>query len=132
MTTCVAARCVALMGAAAAGVSMIGAAQAQGITGEFLRSRCDRTSADWEKHDQWICGSYIRGAVDGIRTQAFLATGSFEAHVKVMPFCIPAGTDLDATIDVVVRYLEANPASRSQAGALAVSEALTATWPCPR
>ena len=128
----VAAGSIALVAIVVASASLIGPAQTQGFTAGVMYDICRDTISVDRNDNRLICASYIRGIVDTIRVQAFNATGSAEAHVQVMPFCFPAGTDAGATVDAFVRHVEAGRAARTDSAAMAVVEALRTKWPCSR
>lgn len=105
----------------------------QGLTADRLYRLChDRSSPDWNGPGQWVCPAYIRGLIDGARLQAFHVTGSAETYRRVMPFCEPPGTSMDAAIDVVMHFIETRPESRPLSAAATIYEAFSAAWPCSK
>ena len=108
-------------------------AAAHDLTGARLVQLCgDRNSAEWEQRGQWICASYVRGVMDGIRVQAMSVAGSVETYERLVPICLPPGGTADEAIRIVVRHLEAKPELRSRGAGVVVFEALRAEWPCAR
>lgn len=109
-------------------------AGAQGLTGERLYQICrDRTSAEWQEAGHYLCPGYIRGIIDGARLQALRdAKGSIPDHFKTLMICDPPTATGDEAIDIVVRFLEAQPEMRPLPAAVVVFQALGAAWPCKR
>ena len=68
------------------------------------------------------CSMYVAGALDGM----FLV----EAERDAPSFCLPKMTNQKAA-ELVVDYLEDNPAARNKAAAAAIYEVFEASFPCP-
>jgi hypothetical protein len=68
------------------------------------------------------CDSYIMGVADAM-----------SGHDVIYKWraCIPLNVRVQQVHDVVVKYLEANPAIRQNLGITLVADALTSAWPCP-
>ena len=87
------------------------------LNGNDLYAYC--TASDNSKRG--ICLGYVEGMADSI---GLMQTGSAAAV-----FCIPRVLAGQAR-DVVVKYLQENPAHRHETGATLVMEALHDAWPC--
>lgn len=68
------------------------------------------------------CTGYIQGVVD---MEAALQLVGDGRH-----FCVPVGGNARQLRDIVVQYLEAEPATRHMNGALLVALALKRAFPC--
>jgi hypothetical protein len=88
------------------------------VNGNDLYAYC--TASDPSKRG--ICLGYIEGMADSISMMQSVSSGAAVV-------CIPAVVAGQAR-DVVVKYLQENPAHRDEAGATLVMEALHDAWPC--
>lgn len=97
---------------------MVGSAAGSAfLNGNDLYAYC--TGSD--NFTRGICLGYVEGMADSI--------GVMESVSKAAVFCIPPVSARQAR-DVVVKYLQENPAHRHEAGATLVMEALHDAWPC--
>jgi hypothetical protein len=87
------------------------------VNGNDLYAYC--TASDNSKRG--ICLGYVEGMADSI--------GLMQTASAAAVFCIPPVLASQAR-DVVVKYLQDNPAHRHEAGATLVMEALHDAWPC--
>jgi hypothetical protein len=87
------------------------------LNGNDLYAYC--TASDNSKRG--ICLGYIEGMADSI--------GVMQSISAAAVVCIPPVLAGQAR-DVVVKYLQENPAHRHEAGATLVMEALHDAWPC--
>ena len=87
------------------------------LNGNDLYAYC--TASDPSKRG--ICLGYVEGMADSIAVMQSISTATV--------FCIPTVLAGQAR-DVVVKYLQENPAHRHEAGANLVMEALHDAWPC--
>jgi hypothetical protein len=87
------------------------------VNGNDLYAYC--TASDNSKRG--ICLSYVEGMAESI--------GLMQTASAAAVFCIPPVLASQAR-DMVVKYLQDNPAHRHEAGATLVMEALHDAWPC--
>jgi len=97
------------------------AAQAQVVVpdnGNEILKNCSET----DYFSQGLCYGYIRGINHTLDMWAYTN--------KAQPFCRPNDVTFQQLRDVVVSYIVAYPAKRTEPSALLVTEAEAAAWPC--
>jgi len=97
------------------------AAQAQVVVpdnGNEILKNCNET----DYFSQGLCYGYIRGVNHTLDMWAYTN--------KAQPFCRPNDVTFQQLRDVVVSYIVAYPAKRTEPSALLVTEAEAAAWPC--
>jgi len=97
------------------------AAQAQVVVpdnGNEILKNCSET----DYFSQGLCYGYIRGINHTLDMWAYTN--------KAQPFCRPNNVTFQQLRDVVVSYIVAYPAKRTEPSALLVTEAEAAAWPC--
>jgi hypothetical protein len=82
------------------------------VTGNQLIEWCAASN----NFDQGYCLGYLRGIA--------------EARSVLGGFCPPPGVILKQLVDVVVHYLNDNPAQRDTDAIWLVTTALSTAWPC--
>jgi hypothetical protein len=87
------------------------------LNGNDLYAYCTAS----ENFKRGICLGYIEGLADSI--------GVMQSISAAVVVCFPPVSGGQAR-DVVVKYLQENPAHRHEAGATLVMEALHDAWPC--
>ncbi|HEX8443018.1 MAG TPA: Rap1a/Tai family immunity protein [Allosphingosinicella sp.] len=70
------------------------------------------------------CASFVSGVVQG-------AQESLQARGAKQYFCMPDGVTLGQSIDIVTKYLTANPESRHMSAASLIVVGLAKSLPCP-
>lgn len=73
------------------------------------------------QYERGMCLGYIRGLSVGVETML-----SFQ-NKKI---CYPAGVTVGQMQDVVVSYIERNPAKRHEISILLFMRAINEAWPC--
>ncbi len=72
-----------------------------------------------------LCMGYIMGARYGFEDGARVGSAPWELR-----FCIPEGVTYGQMVDVVVAYIEANPATRHKDSMVHTLTAFRKAWPC--
>lgn len=105
------------------GLVMAFPASAQKLTGNELLARCKA-----ENDERTSCLSYVQ-AVGALFT--IVQTLGVRDRDRNRLYCLPSNVTLDQTVDVVVSFLEQNPAIRHEDAAMLTVAALRETFPCP-
>jgi hypothetical protein len=107
---------------------------AQTLTGNELLARCKGQLSDRRlaNNENWCEGfllgfsnGYIVGLIDGA-PDAFQKDGNADRSL-----CIPENVTIGQARDVIVRFLEQNPAMRHGTAAYLSFTALSQAFPCP-
>ncbi len=96
---------------------------AQHTTGNDLLARCKKQPSDRD----WCLG-FLQGLYGGYSIGIFVGTpGSDQAGL----LCVPENVTTGQTADVIVRFLEQNPARRHEGAVWLSFAALREAFPCP-
>jgi hypothetical protein len=105
------------------GIIIASPASAQKLTGNELLARCKA-----ENDERTSCLTYVQ-AVGALFT--IVQTLGVRDRDRTRLYCLPSNVTLDQTVDVVVSFLEQNPAIRHEDAAMLTVAALRETFPCP-
>ncbi len=83
----------------------------------------DRQGSVQSAYDAGFCQGVVYSALDA---RAFLPEG----QAPVMNFCLPDQINANDAVEVVARFLDTNPALRSQPAYILVRRALAEAYPC--
>lgn len=93
------------------------------MTAGFLREICGALVSGTPAVSRAICGSYIRGVLEGMRLQAI---GSKAPEV----LCVPQSATISDVGHAYLRWHEEKRPDPNQLGAVSLGSALLATYPC--
>jgi hypothetical protein len=105
-------------------------AQDSYYTGNDILASCTAPTTDPVHYAKLAtCRGYVAGLVDGVDFAAgVFALQNNEPETKLI--CVPAGVTIGQLTDVVIAYLQANPATRHRSGAAEGLIALYRAFPC--
>ncbi|WP_416832988.1 MAG: Rap1a/Tai family immunity protein [Erythrobacter sp.] len=125
--------CLALLGAVAA-MLQPNSASAQS---SFLATGNDfmETCGSSEELESLVCLGYVRGYVTGhisgtLNARSFQQTWTPDAPLVTDTFCLPDGFNYQQVVDVILRFLEENPAIRHEPLGLLIHLAMRQNFPC--
>jgi len=93
-------------------------AQARFVTGQNLLRFCESKAPS----DKAICLGFVDGVIDTIDVLR---------SIQGAPSCFPSRVEPRQAIDVIVRWLKANPDDQRYAAAGLTINAVADAWPCP-
>jgi hypothetical protein len=102
-------------------LTVAGPARAEYVSGNELFDRCSAPHSAAESN----CLGFVLGVADTVV--------AYQVNPKVLQqVCIPSSATAEQLLDVVRKYLVANPEQRGWTATLLVFNALLSAFPCPR
>lgn len=119
-------RKIALAAAVLAASLVAGTAHAKGASGNDLHGWCNEAAT------LSICAAYVAGVMGGHQATLVATSKSYQEYMASQIVCTPEGVNNGQVVDIVKKYLTANPEKRHQDAGDLVLASIYLAFPCKK